>query len=78
MPGDVGAVEGYFRIARIEGSCVEAEDLISEETIWPIRFPGEIALLLRQDYIINLELVRAADGWQIAASGFCYPPGTKL
>jgi len=77
-PGDVGALEGYFRILRIEGSMVEAEELTSEDTIWPIIFPAEIAATLEAQYIINLELVRAPEGWTIVGCGVVYPPGTEI
>jgi hypothetical protein len=78
VPGNVGAIDGYFRIVRIEGSAVEAEELISEDRVWPIAFPSEAAPLLAVGYIINLELVRKVEGWQIAACGFTYPPGTEI
>lgn len=78
VPGNVGAIDGYFRIIRVEGSSVEAEELISEERVWPIGFPSEIAALLGVGYLINLELVRDRDGWQIAGCGFAYPPGTEM
>lgn len=77
-PGNIGALEGYFRIIRVEGSLVEAEDLISEERVWPITFPPEVAVLLNRPYVINLELLRRPDGWQIAGCGFAYPPGTEV
>jgi hypothetical protein len=77
-PGNIGALEGYFRIIRVEGSLVEAEDLISEERVWPIIFPSEVAVLLDRAYVINLELLRTKDGWQIASCGFAYPPGTEI
>jgi hypothetical protein len=28
--------------------------------------------------IVNLELVRSAEGWQIDENGFAYPPGTDI
>lgn len=77
-PGNIGALEGYFRIIRVEGSLVEAEDLICEESVWPIIFPSEVAVLLDRAYVINLELVRTKEGWQIASCGFAYPPGTAV
>ena len=77
-PGSVGALEGYFRILRVEGSSVEAEELISEERVWPIIFPPIVAPLMDDQYIINLELVRSPSGWQIAGCGFAYPPGTEV
>jgi len=77
-PGSVGAIEGYFRILRVDGSSVEAEELISEERVGPIVFPAEVASLLDDQYIINLELVSRSQGWQIAGCGFAYPPGTEL
>lgn len=77
-PGSAGAIEGYFRILRVEGSSVEAEELISEERVWPIIFPPVAAVLLDDQYIINLELVRSSAGWQIADCGFAYPPGTDV
>lgn len=78
VPGNLGAIDGYFRIVRVEGSSVEAEELISEERVWPIIFPSEVAALLGDGYIINLELVRKPEGWQIAGCGFAYPPGTEI
>ncbi len=78
IPGNIGALEGYFRIIRVEGSLVEAEDLISEERVWPITFPPEVAVLLNRPYVINLELLRRQEGWQIASCGFAYPPGTEI
>jgi hypothetical protein len=77
-PGEVGAVEGYFRITRVEGTSVEAEEIISEDRIWPIIFPGGVASLIPVGMIINLELVRTLEGWQIAAVGFAYPPETEV
>ena len=78
VPGNVGAIDGYFRIVRVEGSSVEAEELISEDRVWPIVFPSEVAALLVEGHIINLELVRKPEGWQIAGCGFAYPPGTEI
>ena len=78
VPGNVGAIDGYFRIIRIEGASVEAREMISEETVWPIAFPSKVAALLEAEYIINLELVRDREGWQIAGCGFAYPPGTEM
>jgi hypothetical protein len=77
-PGQAGAIEGYFRVIRVEGTSVEAEEIISEESVWPIIFPTGVADVIRVGFIINLELVRAPEGWQVAASGFAYPPGTEL
>jgi hypothetical protein len=77
-PGEIGAIEGYFRIVRIEGRMVEAEELISEERVWPIVFPEEVVEILDSGYILNLELVRKPEGWQITGCGFGYPPGTDI
>lgn len=77
-PGNIGALEGYFRIIRVEGSLVEAEELISEERVWPINLPPEVAVLLNRPYVINLELLRRQEGWDIASCGFAYPPGTEV
>lgn len=76
--GSVAALEGFFRISRVEGTTVEAEELISDERVWPVSVPSKAAALLEVGYIVNLELVRAADGWHIAACGFAYPPGTEF
>ena len=77
-PGEVGAVDGYFRVVRIEGRMVEAEELITDERVWPIVFPQEVAELLDIGYILNLELVRKPEGWQITGCGFAFPPGTDI
>ena len=76
--GEVGVREGYFRILSIAGRDVTAEEIIQEERVTPIVFPAAIARLLAPGYILNLELVRTAEGWQIAGSGFAYPPGTEF
>ena len=62
----------------MQGSAVEAEELISDDRVWPIEFPSDAASLLDVGYIVNLELVRKVEGWQIAACGFTYPPGTEI
>lgn len=77
-PGTAGAMEGFFRIVRVQGVLVETEELISEARVWPTVFPVQVAALLREGYIINLELQRTSEGWQIAGCGFAYPPGTDL
>jgi len=76
--GESLALEGYFQILRVDGLQVEAVEIISEERIWPIIFPDDIAPLLVPDYIINLEIIRTDDGWHIAGSGLAYPPGAAL
>jgi len=77
-PGEVGATEGFFRIVKICDAQVEAEDLVSEARVWPILFPAEVVELLLEDFIINLELARSGEGWQITGCGFVYPPGTDV
>jgi hypothetical protein len=77
-PGEAGAIEGYFRVTRIEGVMAEAQEIISDELVWPIIFPRDVASRLMTNSIINLELVRKKDGWHIAACGFAYPPGTDV
>jgi hypothetical protein len=76
--GESACMEGYFRILRVEGDQVEAEEMLTETRAWPILFPANIAALLETNYIINLELIQAEGGWQIAACGFAYPPGTAI
>jgi hypothetical protein len=73
-----GALEGYFRITRVQGVSVEAEEIISQERVWPILFPGEVSGLLEAGYIVNLELLHRGEGWEIVDCGFAYPPGTEL
>jgi hypothetical protein len=77
-PGSIGALEGFFRIVRVQGALIEAEDLISQERVWPIIFPVEVAALVDRPYVINLELVRTEQGWEITDCGFAYPPGTEV
>ena len=74
----MGAIEGYFRIIRVDGSLVEAEEMISGGNVWPIVFPAKDAAQLDDRYILNLELVRVKEGWRIARCGFAYPPGTDV
>ncbi len=76
--GEAAALEGYFRIARVEANLIEAEDLITEERVWPVNVPDEVARLLRPDYIINLEIIRTRQGWEVAGGGFAYPPRTAI
>lgn len=77
-PGEVGAIEGYFRVIRVEGLLIEAEEMISEERVWPIIFPDNVAAMLDRAYVFNLELVQTGAAWQIADCGFVYPPGTEV
>jgi hypothetical protein len=74
---EAGCIEGYFRVARVLGTEIEAEETISETRVFPIRFPGEIAALLQSGFVLNLELVRVVDGWRITGSGVVYPPGAE-
>ncbi|MFY9609152.1 MAG: hypothetical protein WAU45_11140 [Blastocatellia bacterium] len=76
--GEVSALEGFFRVSRIEETMVEAEDLISGERVWPVIFPKESVAVIENGYILNLELIRGADSWHIASCGFAYPPGTEF
>lgn len=78
LPAEVGALDGRFQVLRVEGPLVEALDSITDERVWPIIFPDEVARLISPDYIIELEIVRAGEGWKVAGCGFTYPPGTKL
>jgi hypothetical protein len=71
-------MEGYFRILKIDGSLIEAEETITETRVYPIIFPQEVARLLEMGFVINLELARSKTGWQIVACGFVYPPGTEV
>ena len=77
-PGDVGALESYFRITRAEGVLIEAEDAITGDRVWPVLFPEAVARLIEPGFIINLELVRSPRLWRIADCGFAYPPGTEV
>ena len=73
-----GAVEGYFRIVKVEGLALEVQELISEERYWPVLCPDEVARLVEPRYIVNIEIIRVDQGWQIVACGFAYPPATDL
>jgi hypothetical protein len=75
---EITAIEGYFRILKVEGTNIEAVELITDEPVWPIIFPQKIAQLIQADYIINLELIRRENVWQIVNCGFAYPPGTEV
>lgn len=78
VPGEAGAREGYFRVMRVEGVYAEVEDLITEDRIWPIILPDDVAGRLVAGYVINLELALGADGWHIVGCGFVYPPDADL
>lgn len=75
--GGVNFREGYFRILSIEDQQISAEDLLDEERLAPILFPAKVAPLVAKDYILNLELARTPDGWQVINCGFAYPPEGK-
>jgi hypothetical protein len=77
-PGSIGAVDGFFRILRVEAERAEAEEVISGERISPIIFPNEVAKMLNNEYVINLEIVRDHESWKITGCGFTYPPGTQF
>lgn len=77
-PDEARSVEGYFKIIRIEDLFFEAEELISESVVWPIRLPSEAGVTFECGYVLNLQLVRVEDHWEIADCGIVYPPGTRL
>jgi hypothetical protein len=77
-PGEPGCMEGYFRIRRVDGCRVEVEEVLTEAMAWPVHFPAQVAALLEADYLLDLQLVRVEEGWQVVACGFAYPPGTEL
>jgi hypothetical protein len=76
--GEASAIEGYFQILGVDGTKVEALELISDRVVSPILFPEETAALLDAGYLINLELLALEGSWQIINCGFAYPPGTDL
>ncbi|GEM_PF-1004110 len=76
--GEASPCESYFRIVKIEENEVEAEDLLLEENVAPILFPEIVVPLLKENYIINLELLPTQNGWQILQCGFAYPPNTEV
>lgn len=76
--GEASARESYFRILKVEGNRVEAEDVLLEETLAPILFPAEVAPFLKAGYLINLELLHTESGWQILQCGFAYPPNMEV
>jgi hypothetical protein len=76
--GEVSAIEGYFLIERVEGERAKAVEIVTETRAWPLVFPEEVARLIVTGFIINLEIVRAGDSWQIAGCGFAFPPNTVM
>ncbi|HEX5734368.1 MAG TPA: hypothetical protein VF131_16150 [Blastocatellia bacterium] len=77
-PGEVRAIEGYFLVERVEQSQVQALEIVSDKRVGPIIFPEEVARLIGEGFIINLEIVRAGDSWQITDCGFAFPPNTEV
>ena len=73
-----GALEGYFRLRRVDGQFADVEEIISGETAWPVVFPVGAARLIEPDFIINLEIIRSGTGWEITACGFAYPPSAEF
>lgn len=68
--------EGYFRITRADGKIVEARESLSEEAVWPILLPEGAEGILSPGYIVNLDIVRNGEYWEITGCGLAYPPGT--
>ncbi len=77
-PGEVRAIEGYFLVEHVEQNRVEALEIVSDRRVGPIIFPEEIARLIGAGFIINLEVIRAGDFWQITDCGFAFPPNTEI
>jgi hypothetical protein len=77
-PGEISAIEGYFLIERVEDTRAEGLEIVTDKRAWPIIFPEEVARLIGAGFIINLEIVRAGDSWQIADCGFAFPPNTEV
>ncbi|HKY03548.1 MAG TPA: hypothetical protein VJQ56_01595, partial [Blastocatellia bacterium] len=78
VPGDRGAIEGYFRVLKVEGPFIEAEEVISEQRLWPVKLPGRLPDLAEPGYIINFEVSRAGEGWEVTDCGLAYPPATEI
>jgi hypothetical protein len=76
--GETSAMDGYFRIVSIEGSTVEALELLTDETVAPIDIPAAVAETLQVGYVINLEIVREQNSWKIVGCGFAYPPEFEI
>ena len=76
--GEESAIEGYFLIERVEGVRAEGLEIVTDKRAWPIIFPEEVARLIGTGFIINLEIVRTGDCWQITDCGFAFPPNTEV
>ena len=76
--GETRARESYFRITKIAENKVEVDDVLLEDCVAPIFFPSAVVPFLKENYIINLELVYKEDGWHILQCGFAYPPNTDI
>lgn len=70
--------EGYFTIKRIDGRRIEAQESVSEESVWPILLPEGAEGLFSPGYIVNLEIVREDEYWEIVSCGLAHPPGTPV
>jgi hypothetical protein len=76
--GEPSSLEGYFRILRVDSGQVLAEDLISDERVGPINLTRKVTKLLVPGYVLNLELVRRGECWEVINAGPVYPPAFRL
>ena len=78
VAGGTTALDGYFRVTKVDGSSVEAVELLTEDAIAPIDFPADVAETVEVGYVINLEMVREQNRWKILGCGFAYPPEFEI
>jgi len=72
------ALEGFFRVKKIEGTLVEMEEVIGEELVGLVFFPADVAALLQPEDVLELELIADGENWSIIACGFAYPSAAFL
>lgn len=78
IDGEPRILEGHFRVVSVTGCLIEAEELISEQRVWPIVLPEKAAQLIAPGYVLDLEITRQGERWVILDAGTAYPPGTPL
>jgi hypothetical protein len=76
--GEPSSLEGYFRILRVDRNEVLAEDLITDQEVGSIKLPQDVTKRLSRGYVLNLELVRSGESWEVINAGPVYPPPFRL
>ncbi|HMG35334.1 MAG TPA: hypothetical protein VKM94_15450 [Blastocatellia bacterium] len=77
-PGKSGTRGGYFRVKSATGLETVLEHSASGELVAPVELPFEIATLISEGFILDLELLFKDGRWVVYDNGIVYPPSVQV